>query len=224
MSNIDFNDNDLAYIDDRNKQINLLIGNIHDKINLYHYDVSIKLKNAEERISRNIELYNKKYNLLNIQLSELVENKNNIQKELNHLINKNKNFCPDTHIFNPKTNRCVLKNGKVGMAILQGIDIPTPPKKNKLPFGQCVETKIFNPKSNKCVNKNGRIGKKILKEFGEDPNFIGLDKGTYMFKYKYKFDPETKKQINILQKELDLANNKINSLNKEKKKYKKFIQ
>lgn len=216
MSNIDFNDDDLSNIDNRNKEINILISNIYNKINSYHSQVNEKLNDAEYRISKNIELYNKKYDLLNSQISDLLKTKNNIENELNILINKNKNVCPDTHVFNPKSNRCVIKTGKIGMAILQGIDTPITPKKNKLPFGQCIETKIFNPKTNRCINKNGKIGKKLLKEFGEDPNFYGLDKGFYMFKYKYKFDPDTKNKIEELQNKLDIANQNLTSLNKQK--------
>ena len=60
--------------------------------------------------------------------------------------------CPKTKVLNPKTNRCVNINGKLGRAIV----------KSKLgKTKQCDPSKVLNPITNRCVNVNGRIGKNI---------------------------------------------------------------
>ncbi len=58
--------------------------------------------------------------------------------------------CAKNKILNPKTNRCVNINGKIGKSILA--------QKTK----DCAKNKILNPKTNRCVNINGKIGKSIL--------------------------------------------------------------
>jgi serine/threonine protein kinase len=57
-------------------------------------------------------------------------------------------------ILNPKTNRYVKKDGKIGRAILQ----------EKLLEKKCSEKEIVNPKTNRCVKKDSKIGKAILQE------------------------------------------------------------
>jgi hypothetical protein len=66
---------------------------------------------------------------------------------------KSLNHCEENKIYNEKTERCVLKGGKIGRNIL----------KSK---GECFEdNKVFNVKTNRCVLKSGRIGKKILETY-----------------------------------------------------------
>ena len=69
--------------------------------------------------------------------------------------NSKKKECPDGKILNPKTNRCVNKNGTTAKKIL------TNKKTNKIEK-ECPDGKILNPKTNRCVNKNGTIAKKLL--------------------------------------------------------------
>ena len=64
------------------------------------------------------------------------------------------NTCPNDKILNPRTNRCVKKDGKTGRAIhklkhADGVD----------PQPICTSDKILNPKTNRCVLKTGKIGK-----------------------------------------------------------------
>jgi len=67
------------------------------------------------------------------------------------------NTCPPNKIFNPNTNRCVLKSGAIGKKILASLII----KKSDI-IKDCPPDKIFNPNSNRCVLKSGAIGKKLL--------------------------------------------------------------
>jgi serine/threonine protein kinase len=62
--------------------------------------------------------------------------------------------CPKNKIRNPKTNKCVLKTGKIGKQIMG--------KDSKVKDKDCPKNKIRNPKTNKCVLKTGKIGKQIL--------------------------------------------------------------
>lgn len=66
--------------------------------------------------------------------------------------------CPSTHILNPKTNRCVLKDGVLGKKILKRKSISKSKTKKK-----CSNKKVLNPKTNRCVSKKGVLGKKILR-------------------------------------------------------------
>lgn len=73
--------------------------------------------------------------------------------------------CPENKILNPKTNRCVLKNGKIGKTLIhkkkKGISkLEIIKTKNNLI--SCPNDKIKNPETNRCVKKNGSIGKKIM--------------------------------------------------------------
>lgn len=54
--------------------------------------------------------------------------------------------CPQNKIINPKTGRCVNRDGRIGKNI----------------YGKCIEGKILNPDTNRCVKNNGLIGKNIL--------------------------------------------------------------
>ena len=86
--------------------------------------------------------------------------------------------CPPGKIINPKTGRCVKKDGKLGKELLKNSkksskgrkQTPkksskgrkqTPKKSSK--GTKCPRGKIINPKTGRCVNKNGKIGKQLLK-------------------------------------------------------------
>ena len=91
--------------------------------------------------------------------------------------------CADNQILNPKTNRCVLKDGKIGKALLMNVAVKkdtvkkTAAKKDDAkPKGQdpeCPETHILNPKTKRCVSKNGKIGKQLLQ--GKEKNDVFFD-------------------------------------------------
>jgi hypothetical protein len=67
---------------------------------------------------------------------------------------RDKKDCRQNQIENPRSGRCVLKDGKIGRDILRG---PTPMKKD------CRQNQIENPKSGRCVLKDGRIGRDVLR-------------------------------------------------------------
>jgi hypothetical protein len=82
--------------------------------------------------------------------------------------------CPSDKIYNEATKRCVLKNGKIGKAILAG----SYKKKNeskvkklkkvqnlkkKTTIKECPSDKIYNEATKRCVLKTGKIGKLLLK-------------------------------------------------------------
>ena len=53
--------------------------------------------------------------------------------------------CAKNKILNPYTNRCVLKNGKIGSEFMSA----------------CKKDKIVNPITGRCINKSGKIAKKL---------------------------------------------------------------
>lgn len=60
--------------------------------------------------------------------------------------------CPPDKILNPKTNRCVNRDGLIGKT-LEGL------------IGKvCKDEEILNPKTKRCVKKAGAIGKKLLRQ------------------------------------------------------------
>src|SRR6185503_16854932 len=70
--------------------------------------------------------------------------------------------CKDEHkINNPITDRCVLKDGKIGQEILQKrkiqeeIHIQHPITNTNNQGKKCPRGKIVNPLTNRCVKKNG---------------------------------------------------------------------
>ena len=100
--------------------------------------------------------------------------------------------CGPTKVLNPKTKRCVSKNGSIGKKldidsfatsrkiwvkiILQEISLNeikeiykeklgkmSPPKKI------CRPDQILNPKTNRCVKKTSKIGKELLKSKPKSP-------------------------------------------------------
>jgi len=91
--------------------------------------------------------------------------------------------CRSDQICNEATKKCVLKNGKVGLAITAGTYSHTPSKRvNHKPssiaqFGvpckkKCTGGTVCNPSSGRCVSRNGRNGKKLVrhKNFKLDAN------------------------------------------------------
>ena len=75
--------------------------------------------------------------------------------------------CPPEKIRNPKTNRCVLKNGKIGKMIINKKSSKSSKSlkssiSNNIIKKDCPPEKIMNPKTKRCVLKNGKIGKMIL--------------------------------------------------------------
>ncbi len=78
-----------------------------------------------------------------------------------------KKDCGKNKILNPKTNRCVSINGKIGKNILASTK-----KETILKTKDCDKYKILNPKTNRCVSIDGKIGKNILalmKETKKEP-------------------------------------------------------
>jgi hypothetical protein len=71
------------------------------------------------------------------------------------------NKCPKGKILNPKTGRCVNKDGKIGQEILKN-------KKDGKPKKECKSYQILNPKTGRCVNKDGKLGQEILKNKKDD--------------------------------------------------------
>jgi hypothetical protein len=67
--------------------------------------------------------------------------------------------CGPGKIRNPKTRRCVKKDGAVGKALAAPVPvlIVAAPAVDK----QCPEGKIMNPKTRRCVKKDGKIGAKL---------------------------------------------------------------
>jgi hypothetical protein len=72
--------------------------------------------------------------------------------------------CPPDKVLNPKTNRCIDRNGKLGKEILKGKtnveQVAVVPK-------TCADDEILNPKTNRCIKKSGVVGKKLVKELKE---------------------------------------------------------
>ena len=75
--------------------------------------------------------------------------------------------CPPGKIINPKTGRCVSKDGKIGKELLKNSKKSskgrkqTPKKSSK--GAKCPPGKIVNPKTGRCVKKDGKVGKQLLK-------------------------------------------------------------
>jgi serine/threonine protein kinase len=112
--------------------------------NPYHrYDISEGLKEWYSIID---EFPENTKNILSPQESIFIPSKTKNNKE-----------CPDDKILNPKTNRCVKKDGKIGKELINKTHKRSPIKK------KCTDDKILNPKTNRCVKKDGKIGKNISK-------------------------------------------------------------
>ena len=73
--------------------------------------------------------------------------------------------CPADKVYNKRTKKCVLRNGKIGKAILEAESKKNASKKNTAKSGKstlCPDDKIYNPDSERCVLRTGKIGKAIL--------------------------------------------------------------
>jgi len=139
--------------------------------------------------------------------------------------------CPPEKIRNPKTNRCVLKNGKIGKTIINKKKSLSSLSSlsNNIIKKDCPPEKIMNPKTKRCVLKNGKIGKMILhlndNNDNNDNNFNILNENNscfldsllvafFHFKNKEIFNlffnseindfnnPKLKKMGNLIKKEL----------------------
>jgi hypothetical protein len=65
--------------------------------------------------------------------------------------------CPPDKILNPKTNRCVNRDGLIGKT-LEGLIGKAQENQAKGEKKVCKDDEILNPKTNRCVTKAGAIG------------------------------------------------------------------
>ena len=166
----------------------LSISDIHKKIDSYNLykglSNDMKLLKNKEIVCKILNLIKESYSLQLILISQeehkeskelLIEGADAIiqgviQKEVDKaLIEQNKKVekveikkkCKENEILNPKTNRCVDRNGVTGKALLKEQN----KKEDKVEVKKktCKENEILNPKTNRCVDKNGVTGKAILK-------------------------------------------------------------
>ena len=85
--------------------------------------------------------------------------------------------CPKGKLLNPKTGRCVNKDGKIGQELLaKGGAKPKEVKvkdalKNAKPK-DCPSHQLRNPKTGRCVNKDGKIGQELLAKGGAKPKEV----------------------------------------------------
>jgi hypothetical protein len=119
--------------------------------------------------------------------------------------------CNKKQILNPKTNRCVLKSGKIGKELLKSKS-PKVSAKNKV---VCKPNQIFNPKTNRCVLKSGKIGKELLKS--KSPKVSSsrtspVKTPIKMFGMKTIFLKERSPYIDILSAPKKFKNKKFNGL------------
>ncbi len=84
--------------------------------------------------------------------------------------------CPSDKILNPKTDRCVLKSGKIGKELVhfqrkstKRKPTESKPSEHKPEAKECASDKILNPKTGKCVLRSGKIGQEILKSIQHKP-------------------------------------------------------
>lgn len=81
--------------------------------------------------------------------------------------------CSANKVYNPVTNRCVLKNSTIGKRIVKeraieeerikkAQEVQDKNRKNKKEKKECPSGKILNPKTGRCVLRTGRRGKKLL--------------------------------------------------------------
>jgi hypothetical protein len=108
--------------------------------------------------------------------------------------------CANDKVLNPKTNRCVKKDGTVGKNLLKKSRKSMSQSRSKSRKSrsqsrsksrksrsrsrsksrkniQCKDNKIINPETNRCVKKDGIIGKKIIGKRPSTPNlpYLGKD-------------------------------------------------
>jgi len=70
--------------------------------------------------------------------------------------------CPSGKIMNPKSGRCVSKNGKIGRRMV-GKSPRTRTRKSSMGKTKgCPSGKIMNPKTGRCVSKTGKIGMGLM--------------------------------------------------------------
>jgi len=83
-------------------------------------------------------------------------------------------ICTDDKVINPKTNRCVLKTGKIGRELLKDAKEINKDKDTKKNTKICTDDKVINPKTNRCVLKTSKIGRELLKD--KDTNEVQIAK------------------------------------------------
>ncbi len=90
--------------------------------------------------------------------------------------------CPSGKIKNPKTGRCVKRDGKIGRNVLgrsplrrkRKTPVRRQPRKRRSlrrvrkSAKKCAGGQILNPKTGRCVKKTGKIGREIM---GKGPLF-----------------------------------------------------
>lgn len=111
--------------------------------------------------------------------------------------------CPKNKILNPKTNRCVLRSGKIGKSI------------GKSSISSCPSNKIMNPKTKRCVKKSGSIGKKLTsrRRFKIPRSPLSPLKKPAFLRFKLpKYHKISKKDLISLKKKLSLDYNVCGSL------------
>ena len=75
-----------------------------------------------------------------------------------------KKECPPGKILNPKTKRCIDKNGATAKTLLkEKKTLKENPELKELLKKKCPPGKILNPKTDRCIDKNGATAKKLLK-------------------------------------------------------------
>lgn len=74
--------------------------------------------------------------------------------------------CPDHQICNPKTGRCVNKDGKIGQEILRKDKFDCKDK-------NCPVHQMCNHKTGRCVNKSSDVGQEILLKNGKKVTPVG---------------------------------------------------
>ena len=80
------------------------------------------------------------------------------------VIEQKEKECPANKVYNPVTNRCVLKTGAIGKRILQekAKDEKKAQEEKVKDEKECPSDKILNPKTGRCVLRTGAMGKKLL--------------------------------------------------------------
>lgn len=116
--------------------------------------------------------------------------------------------CPSGKILNPKTNRCVDANGKLGKELAAKAKPSTPVVSEK----DCPPGKILNPKTNRCIDINGKLGKELFLGLGQDKTKI---KKVIKIKTPPK-TPEQKDIYDIINETGDLIKKQIDPFDKLK--------
>jgi hypothetical protein len=105
--------------------------------------------------------------------------------------------CREDQILNPKTKRCVKKNGVIGKTLLQENELnkqnnvktrsKNDTEKHSSQKDKCKNNKILNPVTNRCVKIDGKIGKMILAAAAAKtkPNLVNVKKSPKSVKKEF---------------------------------------